>query len=180
MAANGAASGAGLLREVTEFLYREAELLDDRRFEEWIELYTEDSYYWAPTSPDQTSRQGTLSLIHDDKEKMRLRVARLRHPAIHAQSPPSRSCHVIGNVLLVGEDAGNAGENAGENNGEITVRSNFVMTEHRTAQRRLPTRLYSGRCEHRLRRDGDGWRIAAKKVVLTDCDDFLEMISLPI
>jgi len=78
-------------RSIIKFITREVELLDTRRFEEWAELFTEDGFYWAPVSPDQTDPREHVSLFYDDRKAMRTRIARLRHPQIHVQTPPSRT-----------------------------------------------------------------------------------------
>ena len=74
--------GAVDLRGVEAFLVQEAELLDDRRFEEWEGLFDEDGYYWVPARPDDENPYDELSIFFDDKPLMRTRIARLRHPRI--------------------------------------------------------------------------------------------------
>src|SRR5712691_12055619 len=87
-------------RSVERFLFHEAQLLDDRRFEEWRDLFTEDGHYWVPLTPNPTSPDGEPSLFYDDKGMMETRFERLRHPNIHSQNPPHRTCHIIGNVVI--------------------------------------------------------------------------------
>ncbi len=64
----------------------EARFLDERRFEEWLDLYTEDAVYWVPAVADQTDPDNHVSLFYDQKPTMRLRVERLRHPGIHVST----------------------------------------------------------------------------------------------
>ena len=90
----------GDLRTIEKFLFHEAQLLDERRFEEWRDLFAEDGAYWVPLEPDQVSPEGRASLFYDDKRMMDIRFERLRHPNIHSQSPPHRTCHVIGNIVV--------------------------------------------------------------------------------
>ena len=100
----------GDTREKIElFLLHEARLLDQRRFEEWMELFTEDGYYWAPARPDQENPDDEVSLFYDDRENMKSRIQRLRHGAVFSQIPPSRTCHSVSNVIVDEQD-----EDAGE------------------------------------------------------------------
>jgi benzoate/toluate 1,2-dioxygenase beta subunit len=85
---------------VEAFLIHEAALLDDREFEQWRDLFDEDGYYWVPLRPDQKSPEGESSLFYDDRKVMQTRIERLRHPRIHSQTPPHRTCHLIGNVAV--------------------------------------------------------------------------------
>src|SRR5262245_11930089 len=82
------------------FLIQEAGLLDARRFRDWMALFSEDGTYWVPAVPDQQSPFDQASLFYDDRELMKTRVDRLEHPRIHVQTPPSRTAHLVGNVLI--------------------------------------------------------------------------------
>ena len=99
MAAPAGASGIDRA-PFEQFLIHEARLLDERRFRDWMELFTEDGTYWVPAVPDQESPFDQASLFYDDRELMRTRVERLEHPRIHVQTPPSRTAHLIGNTLI--------------------------------------------------------------------------------
>jgi len=156
-----------LIREIEEFLFHEARLLDERRFEEWKDLFTDDGIYWVPTQEGQEDGTDTHSIFYDDKSLLDHRVRRLRHPLNYAQMPPSRTRHVIGNVVI--EDDGGPG-------GEIRVRSSLVAVEYRRERQRV----FAGDCRHRLRRDGGGFRIVSKRVDLADCDGVHEHMSVPI
>ncbi len=86
-----------------DFLYHEARLLDTQRFEEWLELFTDDATYWVPLQQNQKDALETSSLIHDDRTLLALRVRQLRHPRAHARLPLARTVHQVGNVLLLKE-----------------------------------------------------------------------------
>ena len=146
--------------EVEQFLYREARLLDDGQLHEWLDLFTEDARYWMPSRLTmQHRREGiyeeeefAVALIRDDKDFLTKRVRRLDTGLAHAETPPSRTRHLITNVEVV--------ESAGD---EVTAHSNFVVFQGR--RDRMSYQFY-GKREDRLRRvDGD-WRIARRKVVL--------------
>ncbi len=155
-----------LLREIEEFLFREARLLDERRFEDWLALFADDGMYWVPAEPDQKSPLDRLSLFYEDKSLMDVRIRQIRHPRFYAQAPETRTRHVIGNVTL--EDGVQADD-------EIAVRSSFVMLEYRDEHRRV----FGGEARHRLRRTEAGLRIAFKRVDIVDCDATHAFMSVP-
>jgi benzoate/toluate 1,2-dioxygenase beta subunit len=149
------------------FLMHEAALLDGRRFRDWMALFTEDGTYWVPAVPDQKSPFDQASLFYDDLDLMQTRIARLEHPRIHVQTPPSRTAHLVGNVIV---------EAADEAKGEYLVGSTFIMVEYRDEAQRV----FAGRQQHRLRREGKGFRIAHKRVDLINCDSAFEAMAVPI
>ncbi len=166
--ASAPAAGAGIDRAAIEqFLIHEARLLDERRFREWMELFTDDGTYWVPAVPDQASPFDQASLFYDDRDLMRTRVERLEHPRIHVQTPPSRTAHLVGNTLV---------EQADEAAGEYLVGSTVIMVEYRDETQRV----FAGRQRHRLRRDGAGLRIVQKRVDLINCDSAFEAMAVPI
>jgi benzoate/toluate 1,2-dioxygenase beta subunit len=164
--AQPAAAGLADLRKIEVFLIHEVRLLDDREFEAWRELFTDDGHYWVPLRRGQMSPDGEASLFYDDRKIMATRFERLRHPNIHSQNPPHRTCHIVGNVTI---------ESIDEAKGECVVASNMIMTDYR---QRI-SRTFSGRVHHHLRRDGDSFKIVLKKVDLINCDDVFEVIAVP-
>ena len=76
---------------VEQFLYHEARLLDTQRYEEWLELFTDDATYWVPLEKDQKDPYETSSIIHDDRTLLELRVKQARHPRAHARQPLART-----------------------------------------------------------------------------------------
>ena len=152
--------------ELEAFLIHEALLLDQRRFGEWMALFAEDGTYWVPAVPGQQSPLDQASLFYDDRELMRTRVERLEHPRIHVQTPPSRTAHLVGSVVIEKADAA----------GECVVGSTVIMVEYRDEQQRL----FAGRQHHRLRREGTSWRIVQKRVDLINCDSAFEAMAVPI
>lgn len=145
-------------REIEQFLFQEAELLDSRRYPEWLSLFTEDAVYWMPAGRDDIDPQKETSLIFDDRRALSERITRLLHPAAHSQTPPSRTRHLISNVRP-------------RENGEerVHVASNFALLESRLGVQRW----LGGHCEHELRREAAGWRIRLKKVCLLNHDGVL-------
>jgi 3-phenylpropionate/cinnamic acid dioxygenase small subunit len=149
------------------FLFAEARLLDERRFRDWMALFAEDGSYWVPAVADQESPFNQVSLFYDDRDLMKTRVDRLEHPRIHVQTPPSRTAHLIGNVIL---------DQADDAKGEYAVSSTVIMVEYREDNQRI----FAGRQIHTLRRTADGFRIVQKRVNLVNCDSAFEAMAVPI
>jgi len=149
------------IREVERFLYDEASLLDERRYEDWLALFTDDAHYWLPTESDADPTR-EASLIFDDRPALGTRAMRLLHPAAYSQTPPSKTSHQVTNVRVEpGSD------------GELKVHSTFSLFEARLGTQRS----FGGTCEHVLRPLEGGWRIAFKKVVLVNSDGFLHNLT---
>ena len=146
-----------------EFLYHEARLLDEQRYEDWLELFTEDATYWLPLEQAQKDPFETSSLIHDDRTLLALRVKQLRHPRAHARVPLARTVHQVTNVM-VGNDSG----------AEVLVASALSVIEFRSEKQRL----YAALVQHRLRRNNGAFRIAHKRVDLVNSEGELDGISI--
>jgi 3-phenylpropionate/cinnamic acid dioxygenase small subunit len=146
------------VQEIEQFLYREARLLDERRFDDWLGLFTDDMRYWMPVVSTvekgrrEVAVESELAYFDDNKGTLTLRVKRLATGAAHAEEPQSRTRHFVSNVE-VEEGAG----------GELTVYSNFIV--YRT---RLDYDLdwFVGCRRDTLRRTEGGWRIARRKMTL--------------
>ena len=167
MVAALAAMGGIDRARLEEFVIHEARLLDERRFREWMELFADDGTYWVPAVPDQKNPFDEASLFYDDRDLMKTRIDRLEHPRIHVQTPPSRTAHLIGNTLIEAVD---------EAKGEYLVGSTVIMVEYREEQQRV----FAGRQQHRLRREGPSFRIVQKRVDLINCDSAFEAMAVPI
>ena len=148
------------------FLVHEARLLDDARFDEWLDLFTADAWYWVPSEPGQANPHDTVSLIYDDRRLLETRVRRLASPRMYSQEPRSRTSRMIGNVTVEESDADAKA---------VTVRSKFLMLEFRRDQQRL----FGGTAFHRLVQSEGGIRIAWKRVNLINCDAPLDGITQP-
>ena len=155
-------------REIEDFLFFEVGLLDDRKFEEWTDLFAEDGYYWAPATMDQEAPQSSVSLFFDDVAMLRTRFARLRHPRVHSQIPPSRTSHMVSNVTI---------DRDGAAPDEVLVGARFQMLEYRPGHEQ---RSFGGRYEYRLQRGKTGdFRIAVKKALVLNCDSVHLPIAIP-
>src|SRR6202140_324530 len=149
------------------FIIHETRLPHARRFRDWMELFADDGPYWVPAVPDQKSPFDQASLFYDDRELMKTRIERLEHPRIHVQTPPSRTAHLVGNVVV---------EETDQAKGEYVVGSTLIMAEYRDEAQRI----FAGRQRHHLRRDGDTFRIVQKRVDLINCDSAFEAMAVPI
>ncbi|HYE93204.1 MAG TPA: 3-phenylpropionate/cinnamic acid dioxygenase subunit beta [Terriglobales bacterium] len=152
-----------LKEEVEAFLYREAELLDDRRFEEWLALFTDDARYWMPmrrnVPHDDTAREFTregldVSWFDEGKETLTRRVKQILTGVHWAEEPLSRTCHMVSNVQVVTTDPSAR---------ELTVRSRFLIYRNRVE---TETDLLVGKRDDVLRRVDGALRIARRKIVL--------------
>ena len=137
------------LRQVEQFLYRQAEILDAKRWTDFVDLFTADGIYWMPAEPSQTTGDGVPSIFYEDRDLMTVRAKRVTHPHAWSQAPQWATSHIVGNVTL-----------AGEEDGALVVRSRFHMLEFR----RDASRHFAGSYEHHLVPDGDGFRIKLQRV----------------
>jgi len=146
--------------ELEAFVLREARLLYERRFADWLALFADDGVYWVPTLPGQATPQEALSLFYEPKPLLAMRVARLERPDLHAQAPASRTVHHV-SAIEVG--------------GELEVRSALIVAEWRAGE----PRWFAGRVQHRLRREGAALRIVLKRVDLIDSEAPQRAIAIP-
>ena len=153
-------TGTDRLREVEQFVYLEARLCDEQRYDEWEALWTDDGIYWVPANGDDTDPTTQMSVLFDNRSRLATRVRQLQTGKRHAQSPPSRLCRVVSNIELL--DDAEPGE-------DVHVAANFVLYESRT--RGLTP--WVGRTRYRLRPTPEGLRLAAKHVFLVDNDQAL-------
>ncbi len=150
-----------LNHEVTEFLYREADLLDERRFDEWLELFTEDTHYWMPMRQNiprgQEHRENTsdvngISWFDEGKTTLKSRVEQIKTGLHWAEEPLSRVCHLVSNVRVLKEAAT-----------EINVGSRMLVYRNRLQDE---TDFFVGKREDLLRKVEGQWKIANRKIIL--------------
>ena len=151
-----------LLRDVEQFVYREARLQDELRYDEWEALWTDDAEYWVPANADDIDPTRQVSIIFDNRSRIATRIKQLHTGKRHSQNPPSRLRRLISNVELLGG-----------NDDDVMVGANFLVYE----SRERGVTLWAGRSEYRLRRTEEGWRMARKKVMLVDNDRPLHTLA---
>ena len=162
-----------LIREIEQFLYREARLLDERRFHDWLALFTDDVRYFMasrsnryPTRSkaiaildperyveDDIGREDELAILDEDKATLAARVARLDTGMAWAEDPPSRTRHFVGNIEVA----------PGGAETELKVYSNFIVYRSRADSEED---FYVGGRQDLLRREAGEWKIARRRLVL--------------
>ncbi len=151
-----------LVFEIEQFLYREARMLDDERYQEWLGLMTEDIHYWMPGiqarhRKDKKPRldPARMAFFDDDLLNMRRRVTRFLDPTAWAEDPPTRSCHVISNIEVELTDLEH----------EYRVYSTFINCR---GHQETEEYWLAGRRKDVLRRVEDGTlRLASREIVIT-------------
>ena len=151
----GAEAGADVdIRVVERFLYREARLADEHRYDAWESLWTDDGLYWVPAGGDDIDPMRQMSIIHDNRNRISTRIKQFNTGRRLSQVPASRLRRVVSNVEVVGV----------EPNGDLTVEANFVLIESRERSKEV----WAGRYTYRLRTVDGELRMAYKKVALVD------------
>ena len=150
-------------KELENFIYREAMLMDTGRYEEWLELYADESTYWIPTWASEaetiTNRADETSLVNWDRNNLREYVERLRSGEAHIMIPQPRSTRYITNVLV---------EETAEN--EYIVNSNWLMHDYRIDHTKPMQQFFGGSMEHRIVRVDGQLKIKSKKVIVINDD----------
>jgi 3-phenylpropionate/cinnamic acid dioxygenase small subunit len=155
-----------LKEEIEAFLYREAELLDERRYEAWLDLFTDDAHYFMPmrrnVPHDEPEREFTragadVNWFDEGKDTLTRRVKQILTGLHWAEEPPSRICHLVSNIQVL------ATAPAGPAPAEVTVKSRFLVYRNRVE---TETDVLVGKREDVLRRANGGWKIARRKIVL--------------
>ena len=148
--------------EVEDFLYAEAELLDERRYHEWVALFTDDVRYFMPVRhnpygrpdevSDELSKPGETAYFDETKETLQQRVRRLYSKAAWSELPPSRTRHLVSNVRIQNATAS-----------ELAVHSNFAVYRTRLEQTQD---IFVGARRDRLRRIDGQLRISSRTIIL--------------
>lgn len=154
--------------EVEQFYFREAELLDDGRFADWLELLDDDLDYWMPTRTNRLRRQQALSIASrgeaayydEDKQSLAWRIRRFDSGMAWAEDPPSRTRHLITNVLV---DHVDPERNPRFGEQDLLARSAFLVYRNRLEREE---NVFAGRRTDVLRRTDDGLRVASREILL--------------
>jgi benzoate/toluate 1,2-dioxygenase beta subunit len=148
---------------VEEFLFAEADMLDQGEYRRWLGLFAATGVYWVPAAPAQLDPLDHVSIIHETRDLLGMRIERLMDPAAHALARPIRTSRIVGNIRLVESSSA-----------ALVVTSRFHLLEWQDERRRA----FAGRYRHRLEwRDG-GLSIAEKRVELIDAEGAFETIQL--
>ena len=140
--------------DVEQLLYRQADLLDTRQWQDWIDLFTPDGIYWMPPDASYKTWDGQPAIFAEDRNLMQVRMGRVLHPDAWSQRPQWGTNHVVSNVTI-----GKAAKN-----GDLVVRSRFHMLE----MRRDDIRHFAGQYTHQLKKAKSGYRIKLQRVDMTN------------
>jgi benzoate/toluate 1,2-dioxygenase beta subunit len=145
-------------------LEREARLLDQLRYDDWLALYATECIYWVPSTPGAGDPRREISVMFDDRRRLEDRIYRLRTGFAWSQAPASRTVRLVTNVEVF----------ATAHDDTRMLRSNFLISEFWGDE----TRVLTGWAGHRVVRDSTGWKIQAKQVNLIDCDQSIRNPSI--
>ena len=148
------------IRVIEQFLYREARLADEFALEEWESLWTDDALYWVPALADDADPNTTMSVIYDNRSRIRTRLKQLRTGRRYAQAPPSNLRRMVTNIEYLGGRA-NAGGDV-----DLELGANLMVLESKARG----NHIWGGRVTYRVRLEEGALRLAYKKVVLVDAD----------
>jgi 3-phenylpropionate/cinnamic acid dioxygenase small subunit len=155
-----------LAEEIAQFLYAEAELLDERRYGDWLALLADDIRYWMPMrrnvkygdSNREFTREGEdINWFDEGKDTLTRRVRQIETGIHWAEEPQSRITHMVSNVQLLSVTP------AAQAPQEVVAKSRFLIYRNRVE---TETDLLVGKREDTLRRADDGWLIARRKIIL--------------
>jgi len=155
-----------LTHDVAEFLYREAELLDERRYDDWLALLADDVRYWMPMrrnvkfgeeEHEFTRERQDIAWFDEGKDTLVRRVKQIQTGIHWAEEPVSRISHLVTNVQLV-EATPSVAEAR-----EVTTHCRFLIYRNRVE---TETDILVGKRDDVLRREGEEWRITRRKIVL--------------
>lgn len=143
---------------------REARLLDDRRFDDWLAMYAPECVYWVPASPGGGDPKREIAVSFDDRRRLEDRIFRLQNEYAWSQQPVSRTSRIVANATVFSTADADV----------FMLRSAFQATEFHAGD----IRIYAGWTGHRVRRRGGNWEILVKQVNLINCDQNLRNPSV--
>jgi dibenzofuran dioxygenase beta subunit len=146
-----------LVREVEQFLFQEALLLDEGHYDEWLDLLTDDIWYFCPLIEFVTGVEPTVvekggNYFDEDKQSLRNRCQWLKSPHAHIENPPSLKRRIISNVQVQGSGDG------------LAAQSNFLLWQIRPKD--SDGVLFAGRREDRFRRDDGHLKLCERRIQL--------------
>lgn len=151
--------------DLVDFVYREAELLDERDYDAWLALFADDGRYWIPAQPDQTDARLHVSLMLEDKLLLKARIGRLAGDRTFSQQPGSRGQHILQrpSVTLMDHDRR-----------EYRLRTRYLYVETRGAEQQM----FACTAAHTLVYRGEGLAILEKRVDILNAEAPMAMVQL--
>ena len=156
-----------LKADMEDFLYAEADLLDERQFREWLNLLADDVTYFMPirrnvkfgqhAQRENTVQGSGISWFDEDKWTLTKRVDQILTGVHYAEEPLSRVCHMVSNVQIrrVAPSL--------DDPSEVEVRCRFLVYQNRIE---YETYTFVGKRTDLIRKTSDGWKIARREILL--------------
>ena len=159
-----ALTDAAIRDEFRRLLEREARVLDQLRYDDWLAMYAPECVYWVPSTPNAGDPRREIAIMFDDRRRLEDRIYRMRTGFAWSQAPASRTVRFVSNVEVFSTARDDA----------RMLRSNFLISEFWGDE----TRQLTGWAGHRVLRGDDGWKIQAKQVNLIECDQSIRNPSI--
>ena len=159
-----AVSDVAVRDEFRRLLEREARLLDQLRYDDWLAMYAGECIYWVPATPQAGDPRREISVMFDDRRRLEDRIYRLRTGFAWSQAPASRTVRLVSNVEVFSTPS----------DAVRMLRSNFLISEFWGDE----TRILTGSAGHRVVREAGGWKIEVKQVNLINCDQSIRNPSI--
>lgn len=145
---------------IEQFLFHEARLQDEHRYDEWEALWDDDALYWVPMR-EGADPMREVSYVYDNRARIASRVRQLKTGLRHAQAPQSKLRRTISNIEIAWGD------------NEVMVEANFVLIE----SRRQALTIWGGRTSYVLVPVGDDIKLRRKTVVLVNCEHPIDNLA---
>jgi benzoate/toluate 1,2-dioxygenase subunit beta len=153
---------ADMIGSIEQFLYQEARLMDEGQYRQWLSLWTDDAIYWVPCNEDDSDPTRDVSLIYDNRERLVQRIDRLTSGTVQALDPRPRMRRVVSNIEI-----------EAEHGDDLTIGSNFILGHARWDIQQI----WVGRTVHKIRREGEIFKLAFKKVMLINSDQEIPLLQ---
>jgi 3-phenylpropionate/cinnamic acid dioxygenase small subunit len=151
-----------LLKQVEQFVYREARLQDEHEYDSWESLWTDDGVYWIPANGADIDPEKQMSIVYDNRSRISLRIKQLKTGKRHTQIPQSRLRRLVSNVEIMDRQ-----------DGEIRVGANSLIFESSVRD----DTIWAARNEYVLRWQDGKLKMARKKVTLVNNEKPLYTLS---
>jgi benzoate/toluate 1,2-dioxygenase beta subunit len=148
--------------DIQQFLFLEARLMDEHRYDEWFALWTTDAHYWIPSEDDGRDIDQSIALVNEHHDGIEDRIKRLKSGAHYAQDPKSRLSRVVSNVEIIQQDAD-----------QIIVGSAFNLTAFRKGK----IEIIAGRTTHALKLLNSAIRLSKKRVMLANMQGVMSNLT---
>jgi benzoate/toluate 1,2-dioxygenase beta subunit len=163
-----------LLGRCCQFVYEEAELLDRMDFDQWLDLFDEESVYWLPIDTTTSNPLDSLNLIYDDRPRLRDRLARLQSGFAFSEAPASQTSHMLSNLRLVtSAEYARSVDDRGLSDDDLAVAGRAAIARLRQGT----CDVYHARTVWALRPAGATFKIRMKRIDLLNAREPLPLLT---